>query len=178
MIALVTGGARSGKSRFAEEKCRAYDRVLYIATAEITDEEMRRRVEEHRKRRPENWDTAESLPDPAEIRNYDAVLLDCVTLLLSRELYLVSQEVDEGDVEMETTRRVIARLEGWIDAARAAGTDLYCVSNEVGMGIVPMDPVSRAFRDCQGRVNQWIAKQSDAVYWLVSGIAVAIKCAD
>ena len=175
MITLITGGARSGKSAYAESRAKVYDKVLYIATAQAGgDEEMIRRIEAHKSRRPDSWRTAERDHDlAAVIEDEDAVLLDCVTVMLSNYLWKYSDGdvIDEEKIEdlcMDELRDLIA-------AARRASCDLFIVTNEVGSGIVPMHPVSRAFRDIQGRVNQRLAQAADEVYACTSGIPVKIK---
>lgn len=175
MITLITGGARSGKSAYAESRAKDYDKVLYIATAQAADDaEMIRRIEAHKSRRPASWRTAERGHDLAEaIEEEDAVLLDCVTVMLSNYLwkYSVGDVIDEEKIEglcMDELRDLIA-------AARHASCNLFIVTNEVGSGIVPMHPVSRAFRDIQGRVNQRLAQAADEVYACISGIPVKIK---
>ena len=176
MITLITGGARSGKSAYAESRAKNYENVLYIATAQAGgDEEMIRRIEAHKSRRPASWRTAERDRDLAVvIEGEDAALLDCVTVMLSNYLWKYSggdDIIDEEKIEglcMEELKDLIA-------AARRASCDLFIVTNEVGSGIVPMHPVSRAFRDIQGRVNQRLAQAADEVYACVSGIPVKIK---
>ncbi|MDY3118589.1 MAG: bifunctional adenosylcobinamide kinase/adenosylcobinamide-phosphate guanylyltransferase [Peptoniphilus sp.] len=176
MIVLITGGARSGKSAYAESRARAYEKVLYIATAKKTDdEEMIRRVEKHRARRPASWRTAERDARFADaIKGEEAVLLDCVTIMISNYLWACSEK--DGSMDEEKVEALcLQELESLIVHCKAHGMDLFMVTNEVGSGIVPMSPVSRAFRDIQGRVNQRLAQWSDEVYASISGIAVKIK---
>ena len=175
MITLITGGARSGKSAYAESRAKVYDKVLYIATAQAGgDEEMIRRIEAHKSRRPASWRTAERDHDlAAVIEDEDAALLDCVTVMLSNYLWKYSDGdvIDEEKIEglcMDELRALIA-------AVRGIDCDLFIVTNEVGSGIVPMHPVSRAFRDIQGRVNQQLAQAADEVYACISGIPVKLK---
>lgn len=176
MITLITGGARSGKSAYAESRAGQHEGVVYIATARAEgDAEMIRRIEAHKDRRPASWRTVERDHDLAEaVEGEDAALLDCVTVMLSNYLWKYSEEgedVDEEKIEglcMEELRDLIA-------AARRKDCDLFIVTNEVGSGIVPMHPVSRAFRDMQGRINQRLAQAADEVYACISGIPVKIK---
>lgn len=176
MITLVTGGARSGKSAYAESRAKHYEKVLYIATAQAGgDEEMIRRIKAHKSRRPASWRTAERDRDlAAAIEGEEAALLDCVTVMISNYLWKYSEGneiIDEEKIEglcMDELRDLIA-------AARRVDCDLFIVTNEVGSGIVPMHPVSRAFRDIQGRVNQRLAQAADEVYACISGIPVKIK---
>lgn len=175
MITLITGGARSGKSAYAESRAKDYEKVLYIATAQAADDaEMIRRIEAHKSRRPASWRTAERDHDLAvAIEGEDAALLDCVTVMLSNYLWKYSDGdvIDEEKIEdlcMDELRALIA-------AVRGVDCDLFIVTNEVGSGIVPMHPVSRAFRDIQGRVNQQLAQAADEVYACISGIPVKLK---
>ena len=176
MITLITGGARSGKSAYAESRAGEHENVLYIATARADgDEEMIRRIEAHKKRRPASWRTVERDYDLAEtIHEEDAALLDCVTVMLSNYLWNYSVEGEEVDEE-KIEGLLMEELSDLIAAARRKDCDLFIVTNEVGSGIVPMHPVSRAFRDMQGRINQRLAQAADEVYACISGIPVKIK---
>lgn len=174
---LVTGGARSGKSAFAEKRCSAHHRVAYIATARPSpDPEMRMRIEKHRRRRPSSWETIETDRDfLKKIKDVDAVLLDCVTVMISNYLFeRGSEEPSEEDIRA-VENRAIGELDALIEGIDARGNLLYIVTNEVGSGLVPMHPLSRAFRDIQGRVNQHLAQKAEQVYLCVSGIPVKIK---
>ena len=176
MITLITGGARSGKSAYAESRAKNYENVLYIATAQAGgDEEMIRRIEAHKSRRPASWRTAERDRDlAAVIEGEDAALLDCVTVMLSNYLWKYSGGDDIIDEE-KSEGLCMEELKDLIAAVRRSSCDLFIVTNEVGSGIVPMHPVSRAFRDIQGRVNQRLAQAADEVYACISGIPVKIK---
>jgi adenosylcobinamide kinase / adenosylcobinamide-phosphate guanylyltransferase len=172
MLTLVIGGARSGKSRFAQSLC-AGPLVAYIATARAEDDEMRGRIERHRAERPEHWITIEEPLDLAraarEAAAYaDIVLIDCLTVWLSN---LMWERRDASMEEMESC--AAAQIEGI--AGVAADTDVVVVSNEVGAGIVPENAVARRFRDLQGFVNQRSAARADRVFLTVAGIAVPIK---
>lgn len=175
MITLITGGARSGKSAYAELRAGQHENVVYIATAQAADDaEMIRRIEAHKKRRPASWRTVERDYDLEEaIHEEDAALLDCVTVMLSNYLwkYSTEEEVDQEKIE----GLCMGELSDLIAAARRKDCDLFIVTNEVGSGIVPMHPVSRAFRDMQGRINQRLAQAADEVYACISGIPVKIK---
>lgn len=176
MITLITGGARSGKSAYAESRAGEHENVLYIATARADgDEEMIRRIEAHKNRRPASWRTVERDYDLAEtIHEEDAALLDCVTVMLSNYLWSYSAEGEDVDEE-KIEGLLMEELSDLIAAARRKDCDLFIVTNEVGSGIVPMHPVSRAFRDMQGRINQRVAQAADEVYACISGIPVKIK---
>lgn len=166
--ALITGGARSGKSRFVEEVASAFDRVCLVASAQALDEEMTQRIEEHRKRRPSHWTTIEEPIDLAGAiergRESDVILVDCITLWLSN---LLGQE--------ETDERILERVAALGLLLARAPTRILCVTNEVGQGIVPANVMARRFRDLAGLANQRLASAVSRVYWLVSGIPVRIK---
>ena len=175
-LIVVTGGARSGKSLFAEEYLTSCSgRKAYVATAQILDEEMKERVAEHRRRRPEDWQTLEissglSAAFPAVLEQADAVLVDCLTLYLSH--YLFAHETD-GDEEI--LQGALQEMENIVGAVRqTADKTVIFVTNELGCGIVPMSHISRLYRDVVGKVNQYAAGQADEVYWTVCGIPVEI----
>jgi adenosylcobinamide kinase/adenosylcobinamide-phosphate guanylyltransferase len=181
-LTLVTGGAQSGKSRFAERLARdGRQPVLYLATAEAGDDEMRARIAEHRRRRPPDWQTVEARRDVghalAAVGTWPGtVLLDDLGLLVTNRLLDLCGEAEPTS---ETVRALDAALAAEIDALRAAraagGWDLVVVTNEVGLGIVPATPLGRLFRDALGRANQALAADADAVYLLVAGLPVRVK---
>ena len=167
---VITGGCRSGKSRFALDYAnRHFSKRLYLATAEILDEEMARRVEKHQKVRGPEWRTVE---EPVEIVDRisewedetEVILLDCVTLWLSNLLLRWNDET-----------RIIEEVERLRTAIRESPATFLLVTNEVGMGIVPNDPLGRRFRDLSGMVNQKIAEAADTVIFMVSGIPIFLK---
>jgi len=165
-LTLVIGGARSGKSRYAEAMTMAQPSPwVYVATAEPFDDEMRARIGEHRSRRGEEWRTVDAPADLAgAIKGAPArgtVLVDCLTLWLNNLMY------KERDIDTETER-----LEAAL-AARNAPTLL--VSNEVGSGIVPDNAEARRFRDLQGLLNQRMAARADRVVLLVAGLPLFVK---
>jgi adenosylcobinamide kinase/adenosylcobinamide-phosphate guanylyltransferase len=173
MLTLVIGGARSGKSRFAQSLCSNVSRVVYLATARPDDAEMAERIRRHRDGRPSPWTTVEEpLAIAAAVDRHagacDVLLLDCLTLWLSNFCW-EHRERDARALEELATAEV-ARL-----APAAAPSHLIVVTNEVGCGLVPADPVGRLFRDLQGFVNQQMACSADWVYHVVAGIPVAIK---
>lgn len=173
MLTLIIGGARSGKSRFAQSLGSGARRPAYIATARAEDTEMAARIARHREERAAHWATVEA---PLEIasavegaaREHDFVVLDCLTLWLSN-LCWEHREADDASLE-SAARGEIAKLSG------AAGTsDVVLVTNEVGCGLVPESTVARRFRDLQGWVNQEAAGAAERVYLVVAGIPVLIK---
>ncbi len=165
-LTLVIGGARSGKSRFAEGLVVASGRVRhYIATAQAWDDEMRARIADHQVDRGTDWITTEAPLDlgPAlqQAASGDAVLLDCATLWLSNHL------LADHDLDAECTKLLAA--------LSACAAPVVIVSNEVGFGIVPDNALARRFRDAQGRLNQQLAAQAGLVVLVVAGLPMAMK---
>ena len=169
-LILVLGGARSGKSAFAQRLAASHgDQVLVVATAEPRDAEMAARIAIHRDERPEHWRTIEEPRGVARVlAAADAspiVLFDCVTLWVSNLLLA-------PDATWEAAVRELDTLLTWY---HAHAVELIVVSNEVGLGIVPGDHVSRTYRDWLGRFNQRLAAEADAVYFMVAGLPVEVK---
>lgn len=171
-LVLITGGARSGKSRYAEERASALStRLVYLATAQAGDQEMACRIAEHQKRRGPNWTTVE---EPLEVggvlagyrSNVDCAVLDCLTLWLSNLLLKRGQE--------ETQKKI----EDLIEQMPKLDFHLFIVTNEVGWGIVPDNPLARQFRDLAGWANQKFAEAADEVILMVAGLPVVIKKPD
>ena len=165
-LTLVLGGARSGKSRYAESLITAHPPPwVYVATAEPLDDEMRARIAEHRARRGADWHAVEAPRDLAGalagVRESGAVLVDCLTLWLSNRM------LAEADLEAET-----ARLE---TALADIAVPVALVSNEVGSGIVPDNALARRFRDAQGRLNQRMAAVAGRVVLVVAGLPLVVK---
>lgn len=164
---LILGGARSGKSRFAEELAQAAPgRRIYIATAEALDDEMAQRIAHHRLQRGDGWQTVECPLALADAITAHAVpdvvvLVDCLTLWLSNLM------MADADIAAECGRLA--------DAISAAPGTLLLVSNEVGQGIVPDNALARRFRDEAGRLNQAIARIADAVWFVTAGIPTRLK---
>lgn len=169
-ITLITGGARSGKSRLAERLAEAFDAPRgYIATGEARDAEMDRRIARHRARRGPQWQTVE---EPLElVRALKAqdgrctvILVDCVTLWISNLMFAPAG-----------AEAVLPRVAGLIEAFDRLVTPVLLVTNEVGMGIVPEHPLARQFRDLAGEANEMIAERADRVYLTVSGLPLKLK---
>lgn len=182
-VIFVTGGARSGKSSFAEGLPCGRDDVLYIATAVPFDDEMKERIRLHRERRNPRWTTLEVYSGLAEkiaahLGSCSVMILDCVTVMVTN-LMLENGNTDWDKInpaEVESVEKMIdIEIDELIEAARSFENMVVIVSNEVGMGIVPGNPLSRYFRDIAGRINQKIASAADDVYLTVSGIPVKIK---
>lgn len=179
-LTFIIGGARSGKSAYAERIARQADgAVLYVATAEALDEEMRNRIAAHQEKRPANWQTIELARHVgAQLRSAagrpQIVVLDCLTLLVSNCVLEAAPDLDRPD-EPAGRRLVEAEVEELLSAIEAAPARWLVVSNEVGQGLVPPYPVGRVFRDLLGWANQRFAERADEVIWLVAGIPVPIK---
>jgi adenosylcobinamide kinase/adenosylcobinamide-phosphate guanylyltransferase len=178
MITLVTGGARSGKSSFAESLYKDKKDVVYIATSKITDGEMEDRVRFHKESRPSCWRTFEGNYnlDKAlgEERYY---LLDCITVLTSNIMYDMTKDEERISIELQSSVEdaIFNELKTLIDGVNDRGLELVMVTNEVGDSLVPESHLGRVFRDVQGRINQRIASISDRVYLVCCGIPVKLK---
>ena len=187
---MVTGGARSGKSTYAEAIAKSLgDNILYIATAKRTDDEMILRINKHIEQRPSNWRTIEAYRDfdnilPKYIDGIDGVLLDCITIMTTN-LMLDCPEVydctmtqwDDLTKEQvqEVENNIHKEVQALINFAKSSEPSFIFVTNEVGLGLVPEYKMGRDFRDIAGRVNQMLAKACDEVYFCVSGIPMKIK---
>lgn len=182
-IILITGGARSGKSTFAEEMAvKLGRRVLYIATSIPFDSEMKDRVKKHRQQRPADWSTLEAYRDldaliAENMGDAGVVLLDCITIMVSN--LMLEQGMDWESIGTDAINTaedlVKAEVEKLLKAAEAHEAVFVIVTNELGMGVVPPYKLGRAVRDIAGRANQMIAKAADEVYMCISGIPVKIK---
>ncbi|RDV83273.1 bifunctional adenosylcobinamide kinase/adenosylcobinamide-phosphate guanylyltransferase [Ammonifex thiophilus] len=165
---LVTGGARSGKSRFAESLLREEPEVLYLATAVITDAEMEERIKAHRSRRPRHWRTLEEpeelLRVLEQVPSDRALLLDCLGIWVSN-LLVAGREAKEIE---EQARELVAAL-------RQREGRTVVVTSEVGMGLVPTSASGRVYRDLLGSINQMLAQAADMAYLVVCGLPVQIK---
>jgi len=170
-LILVTGGTRSGKSRFAQNLADLENtRKAFIATAEPLDQEMKKRIAAHKKERPAGWSTVEEPIHLAETvkkcgETYDVLLIDCLTLWISN--LLVNKSMNENAI-----RKNISSL---VASCAEVSARVIVVTNELGMGIVPSNPLSRLYRDLVGKANQQVASAADEVYFLVSGIPMKIK---
>ena len=188
-LTLILGGARSGKSTFAENTARELggDSVLYVATSEAKDEEMQQRVANHRSARPPAWGTLEAPRNVAqalrqESRAARVVLLDCMTFLVAnhlmdaaapRENPFDDPSGDPFDPRIEA--KVVAEVEALVAYIQEFNIEMLVVSNEVGLGVVPPYELGRAYRDILGRANQIVARHADEVHLLVAGIPMKVK---
>lgn len=186
-IYLVLGGARSGKSEFAEKLMYHSEgkRKGYIATSQILDEEMKYRVILHQKRRPVEWKTFEILHAGGNmmesvLQETDAVLFDCITMYVNNLLMDHMKEVTAetlGISDLETLQSdLIHDLDAMFRAIEhCASKEIIFVSDELGMGIVPANAMSRVYRDLVGLANQYIARRAQKVYLSVAGITIELK---
>ena len=165
-IILITGGARSGKSRYAEELALSLSQhPVYVATAHVWDEEFRDRVKKHQERRGPEWTNIEEekLLSRHDLTGRVAVI-DCITLWCTNYFF----ELQEVDAALDA-------LKAEFDAFTARDATYIFVTNEIGMGGVSENAVQRKFTDLQGWMNQYVASQADEVILMVSGIAVKVK---
>jgi adenosylcobinamide kinase/adenosylcobinamide-phosphate guanylyltransferase len=178
-LRLVLGGARSGKSRFAQGLLAGRERVLYVATAYASDAEMEARIARHRAERPPSWRTVEAQANagaairaagPAEV-----ALLDCMTVLISNRLAEapVAGPVATAAEAAAAGALIEAEVEGLLGLVDTL--DLVIVANEVGLGVVPAHPVARLFRDLAGQANQRLAAAADEVWFLAAGLPLRLK---
>ena len=191
-IVLVTGGARSGKSAFAEEQLADRERVCYIATGlpREEDPEWQERIRLHQERRPASWTTQEQyagLADWLREQSHPVYLLDCATLLTSNSLFdLIAQhfpdklELTEENFLSRQEQSFLLQLleEEWqelLSTIRQTNAECWIVTDEVGLGIVPETRLGRFFRDVQGKINQLIAKEASVAYLVICGLAQQLK---
>jgi len=174
---LLTGGARSGKSRFALELAlKLGEPVLFVATAVAGDEEMRQRVEEHQRARPSAWRTLEVTTHlgsqiSQQIGGARVVIVDCITLLVNNILSQYSPRTGVSVIEPEVT----SEINELVQCINRTGASFIIVTNEVGTGLVPANRVGRLYRDLLGKANQLLAQQVDEVYFMVAGLPVQVK---
>ena len=178
-LIMFTGGARSGKSRLAQERLLKFTEVAYIATAQALDEEMRQRVALHKAARPSRWHTLEaSLDLSAALRhafelNPSAILIDCLTLWLSNYMLKDWHEGWDAVNESAILDNLQSALEFVINTPKEI--EVVVVSNEVGCGIVPDNAMARAFRDLSGRANQVLSAACAEVYFVTAGLPLKLK---
>jgi adenosylcobinamide kinase/adenosylcobinamide-phosphate guanylyltransferase len=188
-LTLILGGARSGKSSYAEGRAKETggDSVLYVATSESKDDEMEQRVKKHRAERPPSWRTVEASRNVAQTLRQErsaakVILLDCMTFLVAN--YLMDAAAPEDDpfdaprsdpFDAQIEADVVAEVEAIIAYMKETEAEMLVVSNEVGLGVVPPYELGRAYRDILGRANQILARHADEVLLLVAGIPMQVK---
>jgi adenosylcobinamide kinase/adenosylcobinamide-phosphate guanylyltransferase len=169
-IVLVLGGIRSGKSHYAQQYAARGKRVVFLATAEALDDEMRQRIRRHREDRPASWTTVE---EPIALEDallqckgkFDTILIDCLTVWTANLMHHEDQDSD----------RVLAHADRLAEVLRDLKASVILVSNEVGSGIVPENEMARTYRDLLGGMNQRIAAAADEVILMVAGCPLTVK---
>ena len=166
---LLTGGSRSGKSRYALKLSKKYNKKFFLATAEPLDEEMQERIERHQEERGEGWVTLEEPLDLTRVLKkeqgrFEVLILDCITLWLNN---LIMSGAGREEI--------LAKLHQFVEECKNSKGTIIVITNELGSGIIPMDASVRAFRDVAGEANQVLASEFDEVINMVSGIPVVIK---
>jgi adenosylcobinamide kinase/adenosylcobinamide-phosphate guanylyltransferase len=180
-LTLITGGARSGKSRHAERlAAEAGGSITYVATMEAGDEDLARRIARHRERRPQAWTTVEAplgVPDRLACLDPEAtVLADCLSLWVSNELHRRVPGGGASPADWEAAiDAIVAETERIAEVQARRRGALIVVTNEVGWGIVPMGALSRAYRDALGLANQALAEAADTVVLVASGLPLVLK---
>jgi adenosylcobinamide kinase/adenosylcobinamide-phosphate guanylyltransferase len=169
-VTLVLGGARSGKSRWAQAFAEKFERVAYVATAQALDAEMREKIRRHQDDRPKQWQTLEEPLELARVivdqeGHFDLLLVDCLTVFVAN--LLEAAEADPPGMER--------RIERLLEALRTTSSSIVLVSNEVGSGVVPPYPSGRKYRDSLGEVNQRVGAIADNVVLMVAGFPLALK---
>lgn len=178
-LTLILGGARSGKSTYAERlAAERGEQVLYVATAQAWDDEMTVRIANHRAQRPATWQTLEAthavgqaIATALHTQPPDVILLDCLTLLASNVIVALPETVTEA----EATAALMAEVDALLATYAQRDTAWIIVTNEVGLGIVPAYPLGRVYRDALGRANQRIAAAADEVLFMVAGLPMVVK---
>ena len=179
---LITGGARSGKSRLAEQfAAKQGDNVLYIATSIVTDDEMAQRIAIHQQTRPAAWQTHEGFSRLGNVirergAQHDAIMLECITTMITNLMFENTGDIPAEEMDFVALEdKINLQIEQLIEGCQQCPCPVYIVTNEVGFGIVPENLLARRFRDIAGRVNQRLAAFADEVYLVVSGIELKMK---
>jgi adenosylcobinamide kinase / adenosylcobinamide-phosphate guanylyltransferase len=176
-VILFIGGARSGKSDASVKLAVQYGtHIVYIATGTPGDDEMKERIEVHKKTRPASWITVEAETGVGIQLSYveadvDAVILDCLTMLTSNILLAGGKQVSEASC----VKKISEELDFLLAECRKKRASCIIVTNEVGLGIVPAYQSARVYRDILGRVNKYIAAKADKVLFMIAGLAVDVK---
>lgn len=178
---LITGGARSGKSHYAQELAqKSGKKVLFVATAESGDEEMRERIRAHQRSRPVGWGTLEAPTNVGteilrRAGGAEVIIVDCITMLVSniftRLADRTKEQIDAALAEKEVTQEINALN----DCCKRLDATYIIVTNEIGLGMVPANPIDRLYRDLLGKANRMLAEQVDEVYLMVAGLPVKVK---
>lgn len=184
-IVLVTGGARSGKSSFAEKYIHEVaGKTLYIATAIAFDDEMKDRILKHQSVRPESWHTYEGYQHLDQVvkdrgNQYESLLLDCVTLWVTNLMFAYLQTEDYDSLTQEeigtVEKTIINEVQRFVEQIKRSNLAVVLVTNEIGSSLVPENKLGRIFRDIQGKINQQLGNVADEVYLVVCGQPLKIK---
>lgn len=181
IITLLIGGAGSGKSHFAQELAlKLGGPVLFVATATPGDEEMLKRISEHRKKRPPDWSTLEVTTGVGKkivekIGGARVVIVDCITLLANNIFSQYSDQAGEPTSIPLIEKRLNAEIDGLIECTKGLNAHFIIVTNEVGLGLVPPSRLGRLYRDLLAKANQRLAGAADEVYLMVAGLPLPIK---
>ena len=174
---LITGGARSGKSGFAQQLAlKSGKSVLFVATAVAGDEEMERRIKEHQRTRPSSWSTLEATKRigrqiEQNIGEAQVVIIDCITLLVNNIFNQYNDQIDALIIEKE----INDEINELVNCINLINASFIIVTNEVGTGLVPANRIGRLYRDLLGKVNQMLAEHAGEVYLMVAGIPLQAK---
>jgi adenosylcobinamide kinase/adenosylcobinamide-phosphate guanylyltransferase len=179
-ITLITGGSRSGKSSFGEKLLKDMDRVLYIATSIITDDEMKERVEIHKSRRNQKWKTFEGYRDLHNVIKESEcryILLECATTMITNLMFDKYSDFDNLSREeiQILEENITEKFTKLISACREFDKELIIITNEVGFGLVSEYRLGRIFTDISGRINQLLGRLCDEAYLVVSGFPLKLK---
>jgi adenosylcobinamide kinase / adenosylcobinamide-phosphate guanylyltransferase len=178
---LLLGGARSGKSAYAESLAKkSGEKVLFVATAEAGDEDMRQRILKHREARPSAWRTLEATSHignriASDIDEEKMVIIDCITLLVSNIFCSLDTAKFDKIQDSELEKRVAVEIKELQECLQKTNASFILVSNEVGLGLVPDNRMGRLYRDMLGKANQMLAQSADEVYLMVAGIPLRVK---
>jgi adenosylcobinamide kinase/adenosylcobinamide-phosphate guanylyltransferase len=169
-VTLVLGGVRSGKSRYAQQLAEQSRDVVFVATAKVTDDEMRTKIDRHREDRPKDWLTVEEQLELPKVLaqhelNSEVIVVDCLTIFAANLL----------EAEGENNDAIDRRVEDLCEALRVVRCTVVLVSNEVGSGVHPVSPLGRRYRDLLGEINQKVARVADDVVLMVAGLPLALK---
>jgi adenosylcobinamide kinase / adenosylcobinamide-phosphate guanylyltransferase len=180
-IILLLGGARSGKSSYAEQLAKGMaKKVLFVATAEAGDEDMRFRIQKHQQARPSNWRTLEATCHIGKwiedkIEDEDLVIIDCITMLVSNIFCQLDASQFENIQDSILEKQVTTEIQELKECLRKIKASFIIISNEVGLGLVPDNRMGRLYRDILGRANQMLAQNANEVYFMVAGIPLIVK---
>ena len=180
-VILLLGGSRSGKSYYAEVLAKkSADKVLFVATAEAGDEDMRLRIQKHQQARPANWRTLEATAHLGnriedELEDEKIVIIDCITLLVSNIFCRYDAPQFDNIPDSDLEKQVLDEIKELQRCLKKVDASFIIVSNEVGLGLVPDNRMGRLYRDFLGSANQMLAQSADEVYFMVAGIPLRVK---